>query len=124
MKQLFDYCFYRIALFYKKRMPFEDYITQGHTLLVSALGLYAIAMVNILLYLLEVRLTKEIIIIVLIPFCLIIYFNNRFFQNSEQLFEEKKIEFENERFKWFKGLLVFLFVMGSFVSMVFSYKLK
>ncbi len=38
MKQLFDYCFYRIALFYKKRMPFEDYIVQGHTLLVSALG--------------------------------------------------------------------------------------
>lgn len=124
MKQLFDYCFYRIALFYKKRMPFEDYITQGHTLLVSALGLYAIAMVNILLYLLEVRLTKEIIIIVLIPFCLIIYFNNRFFPNSEQLFEEKKIEYENERFKWFKGLLVFMFIMGSFVSMVFSYKLK
>ena len=27
MKQLFDYCFYRIALFYKKRMPFEDYKT-------------------------------------------------------------------------------------------------
>lgn len=124
MKQLFDYCFYRIALFYKKRMPFEDYITQGHTLLVSALGLYAIAMVNILLLLLGIRLTKEILILVLMPFCIIIFFNNRFFPKSEQLFEEKKIEYENERFKWFKGLLVFMFIMGSFVSMVFSYKLK
>ena len=52
MKQLFDYCFYRIALFYKKRMPFEDFITQGHTLLISALGLYTIAIVNVLLKLL------------------------------------------------------------------------
>ena len=87
MKQLFDYCFYRIALFYKKRMPFEDYITQGHTLLVSALGLYTIAMVNILLHLLGIKLTKEIIILVLIPFCIIIFFNNRFFPNSEKIFE-------------------------------------
>lgn len=124
MKQLFDYCFYRIALFYKKRMPFEDYITQGHTLLVSALGLYAIAMVNILLHLLGIKLTKEMIILVLIPFCIIIFFNNRFFSNSEQLFEEKKKKYKNERCKWLKGMLVFLFVMGSFVSMVFSYKLK
>ncbi|MBR4148079.1 MAG: hypothetical protein IKU00_09385 [Bacteroidales bacterium] len=124
MKQLFDYCFYRIALFYKKRMPFEDFITQGHTLLISALGLYTIAIVNVLLKLLGIKLTKEIIILVLIPFCIIVFFNNRFFPNSEQLFEEKKKKYKNERCKWFKGFLVFLFVMGSFVSMVFSYKLK
>ena len=124
MKQLFDYCFYRIALFYKKRMPFEDFITQGHTLLISALGLYTIAIVNVLLKLLGIKLTKEIIILVVIPFCIIVFFNNRFFPNSEQLFEEKKKKYKNERCKWFKGFLVFLFVMGSFVSMVFSYKLK
>lgn len=123
MKQLFDYCFYRIALFYKKRMPFEDFITQGHTLLVSALGLYTIAIVNILLHLLGIKLTKEIIILVLIPFCIIIFFNNRLFPSSEQLFEEKKNKHKNERCKWLKGILVFLFVMGSFASMVFSYKL-
>ena len=111
-------------MFYKKRMPFEDFITQGHTLLISALGLYTIAIVNVLLKLLGIKLTKEIIILVLIPFCIIVFFNNRFFPNSEQLFEEKKKKYKNERCKWFKGFLVFLFVMGSFVSMVFSYKLK
>lgn len=124
MKQLFDYCFYRIALFYKKRMPLEDYITQGHTLLVSALGLYAIAIVNILLHLLGIKLTKEIIILVLIPFCIIIFFNTRFFPNSEQLFKEKKNKYKNERCRWFKGVLVFLFLVGSFVSMIISYRIN
>lgn len=124
MKRLFDYCFFRIALFYKKRMPFEDYITQGHTLLVSALGLYAIALVNILLHLLGIKLTKEIIFLVLIPFCIIIFFNNRFFPNSEQLFEEKRKNYNNERCKWFKGMLVFLFLVGSVVSMITSYRIK
>lgn len=124
MKRLFDYCFFRIALFYKKRMPFEDYITQGHTLLVSALGLYAIALVNILLHLLGIKLTKEIIFLVLIPFFIIIFFNNRFFPNSEQLFEEKRKNYNNERCKWFKGMLVFLFLVGSVVSMITSYRIK
>lgn len=124
MKNLFDYCFYRIALFYKKRMPFEDYITQGHTLLVSAFCLFAIAVVNILLHQLRLALTKEIIILILIPFCIIIFFNHRCFPNSEQLFEEKKNKYKNERYKWFKGLLVLLFLVGSFVSMILSYRIK
>ncbi len=124
MKQLFDYCFYRIALFYKKRMPFEDYIVQGHTLLVSALGFYAIALTNILLHLLGIELTKEIIVFILVPFCIIVFFNNRIFPNSEKLFKDKEKEYENERYKWFKGLLVFLFVMGSFICMVLSYRIR
>ena len=120
MKRLFEYCFYRIALFYKKHLPFEDYITQGHTLLISALGFYAIALVNIMLHLFGIELSKGMIFIIIIPFCILIMFNNRFFQKSEQLFEEKSNELSNERFKWIKGLLVFLFVLGSFASMILS----
>ena len=121
MKQLFDYCFYRIALFYKNRMPFEDYITQGHTLLISVLGFYAIALTNLLLHIFGIKLSKELLIVIIIPFFIVIFLNNRFFPNSGQLFEKKKKEYENERCKWCKGLLVFLSVLGSFVSMVFSY---
>lgn len=124
MKRLFDYCFYRIALFYKKRLPLEDYITQGHTLLVTALGFYAIALANILLHQLGIALTKEIIIIIFIPFGILIFFNDRFFPNSEALFEEKQIEYEEERLKWLKGLLVIIFLVGSLVSMILSYRIK
>lgn len=121
MKRLFDYCFYRIALFYKKHLPFENYITQGHALLITAFGFYAIALANIFLHLFDLRMSKTILIVIIIPFCVLICFNHGVFPKSDELFEEKKKTLENERFRWFKGLLVLLFVLGSFVSMVFSY---
>ena len=124
MKCLFNYCFYRIALFYKKRMPLEDYITQGHTVLVSAICFYCIALLNIVLFFVGYKLTKEIVIVLLIPFCIIILLNAQVFPNSKQLFEKMEKELGRERFHWFKGLLVFLFVIGSFASMFFVSYLK
>lgn len=121
MKKLFDYCFYRIALFYKKLVPWGRYISQGHTLLITAFGFYAIAVANILLHLFGFELTKELLIIIIIPFGIIIFINDSVFPNSDRLFMEKKKEYENERFKWFKGLLVFIFIIGSFISMCLSY---
>ena len=121
MKRLFNYCFYRIALFYKKHLPFEDYITQGHTLLISILGFYIIALSNIILHLLGIVLSKQILIVILIPFCIVIVLNNRIFHNSEQLFSEMKKDFENEQLKWIKGGVVFLFVLGSIISLFFSF---
>lgn len=79
MKQLFDYCFYRIALFYKNHLPLEDYITQGHTLLVSAIGFYTIALADMLLFLLGINLSKPLVMIIIAPFCIIVFFNNHLF---------------------------------------------
>ena len=124
MKRLFNYCFYRIALFYKTHLPLERYITQGHTVIISALGFYAIALVNVLLYFFGVEMSKELVILIIIPFCVLIFFNSRFFPNSEELFKEQQKKYKNEKARWIKGLLVFLFLIGSFVSMVFSYMMQ
>lgn len=124
MKKLFNYCFYRIALFYKNRLPLEDYITQGHTVLISAIGFYTIALTNVLLFFCGKQLTKGIVAIIIIPFCIIVLFNNTIFPNSKQLFEEKKEEFKQEKYKWFKGFLVLLFVLGSVISMFLVIYLK
>lgn len=124
MKRLFNYCFYRIALFYKKHLPLEDFITQGHTVLISALAFYAIALVNVLLCFFEVELSKELVILIIIPFCVLVFFNSHFFPNSEELFKEQQKKYKNEKARWIKGLLVFLFLIGSFVSMVFSYMMQ
>lgn len=117
MKQLFDYCFYRIAMFYKKHMPWEDYITQGHTLLISVFCFYAISLLNLLLYIHAIKITKLMMFLIILPFCIIVFFNCRIFPNSQQLFEKQKKQHENERLKWIKGFFVFLFVLGSVVSL-------
>ena len=121
MKRLFNYCFYRIALFYKKHLPFEDYISQGHTLLISTLGFYTIALTNIILHLFGIILSKKILIVILIPFGIIIFLNDYIFPNSEQLFDGMIKEFENEQLKWIKGGLIFLFVFGSIISLFISF---
>lgn len=70
------------------------------------------------------QLTKGIVAIIIIPFCIIVLFNNTIFPNSKQLFEEKKEEFKQEKYKWFKGFLVLLFVLGSVISMFLVIYLK
>lgn len=105
-------------------MPLEDYITQGHTLLISALGLYTVALVNLLLYIYEINISKIIVILTILPFCIIIFFNDRIFLNSQQLFEKQKKRYENERLGWIKGLLVLIFVLGSVVSLFLVSYLK
>jgi hypothetical protein len=125
MKRLIDYCFYRIASFYKKFSLWDSYVAQGQTLLVTALGFYTIALVNILLRQFGIAMTKEIIIIIFIllgiPLFFSKYFNNHF---SEQLLEELQSKYEEERLKWLKGVLVFLFLIGSLVFMILSYYIK
>ena len=124
IKRLFDYCFYRIALFYKNHLPLEDYITQGHTLLVSAIGFYTIALADTLLFLLGIKLSILLVMIIIAPFCVVVLFNKHFFPNSQQLFQEKQREYDNERCKWLKGSLVFLFLLGSVGCMLLVLFLK
>ena len=69
-------------------------------------------------------MSKELVILIIIPFCVLIFFNSRFFPNSEELFKEQQKKYKNEKARWIKGLLVFLFLIGSFVSMVFSYMMQ
>ena len=43
---------------------------------------------------------------------------------GRELFKEQQKKNKNEKAGWIKGLLVFLFLIGSIVSMVFSYVLQ
>lgn len=122
MKNLFDYCFYRIALFYNKRLPLENHIRQGRSVLIIALSFYLLSITELVLFFFfNLNITKAIAIVILVPSCLILFFIEKTFPNSELLFEEKSKEYQNERHKWLKGLLVFLFVVFSFFSMFIVY---
>ena len=122
MKKIFDYCFYRIALFYNKRLPLENHIRQGLSVLIIALSFYLLSITELVLFFFfNLNITKAIAIVILVPSCLILFFIEKAFPNSELLYKEKVEHYRNEKFKWIKGFLVFLFVFLSFFSMFAVY---
>ena len=120
MKNVFDYFFYRIALFYKKRMPLEDYIHQGHAIIIIALAFYFMSFLDIVLFYLGYDLSIPIIVALYIPFGIIVFFSERFFPESEKLLDELKCKYKNERLFWLKGLAVFFFLVFSLVLYIWT----
>lgn len=115
MKNIFNYLFYRTASFYKKRMPFEDYIHQGHAILIFAFAFYFMSFLDVVLYYHGYDLSIPMILALYIPFGIIVFFSERFFPNSDKLFEELSFKFKNEKMSWLKGLVVFFFLLFSLV---------
>lgn len=118
MKKLFNYCFYRIAFFYKRHLPFEDYLGQGIFLQLFADFLYIATLIALILELMGIKFTKEIAIILLIPYVIVTIFMNRLFPNQEELFEEMSIKYQHEKGRWIKGLLIFLYLIMSIASYI------
>lgn len=121
MKKLFDYCFYRIALFYKKRLPLENYIRQGHSVLIIAIAFYLLSITVLVLSYFNLNVNIAIAMVLLVPSCFILFFIEKIFPNSQLLFEEKSKQYQNEKHKWLKGSLIFLFLIFSFFSMFIVY---
>ena len=115
MKKLFNYCFYRIALFYRRHIPLEDYLGQGVFLQIFAILLYFLTLLELVLRLYGLRLTKGIAIIFLVPFVILTIMINHFFPRKEELFNELSLKYQHEKHKWIKGLCVFLYIIMSLV---------
>lgn len=127
MKNIFDYFFYRIALFYKKRMPLEDYIHQGHAIIIIALAFYFMSSLDIVLFYHGYDLSIPMILALYIPFGLIVFFSERFFPNSDKLFEELSCKFKDEKMSWLKGLVVSFFLVFSlvfYIWVLFHFKIS
>lgn len=116
MKTLFNYFFYRIALFYKKHIPFEDYLGQGVFLQLFSIFLNILTILDLFLINYGLKLTKEVAIIFLIPFAILTVFIHRLFPNREQLFNDLSIKYLYEKMRWIKGLFVFLYILISLVA--------
>lgn len=115
MKKLFNYCFYRIALFYKRHIPLEDYLGQGIFLQIFAILLYILTLLELVLRFYGLKLTTGIAIIFLVPFVILTIMINRIFPRKEELFNELSLKYQYEKHKWIKGLCVCLYIIMSFV---------
>lgn len=118
MKELFNYCVYRIAYAYKK-MKMHDYIGQGYFLMFFAFTGYLLALTQFVLFQFGQGLNKLIIILFCIPLTLEVIFFSKLFPNSEKIYNECDSKYRNEKFRWLKGFLVFLFLVMSLVSYIF-----
>ena len=117
MKELFNYCVYRIAYTYKK-MKMHDYIGQGYFLMFFAFTGYLLALTQFVLFQFGAGLNKLLIVLFCIPLFIEVLFFTKLFPNSEKVYNECDSKYRNEKFRWLKGFLVFLFLVMSLVSYI------
>lgn len=113
MKDLFYYSVYKIAKFYKKTQWALDYVAQGYFILFFAFTCYLLSIIRVLLYLFNINFSKICIIIASIPLIIEILFFNQLFPNAQDKYNMYEKNLINEKNRWFKGLLVFLFLLLS-----------
>ena len=119
MKRLFDYCVYRIANVYRK-MGMRDYLAQGYFIMFFALTCYLLTTAYIVLYLFNIKMNETIILVLYTPLIVEIIFYHRLFPNSEAVFGKLERETAHEKHRWFKGLLVVVFLLLSLTSYVIA----
>jgi putative effector of murein hydrolase len=117
MKALFHYCVYRIAYTYKK-LWMKDYIGQGYFLMFFAFTCYALAFTVFFLSLFDMKVNKTIAIVFCIPIAIEVLFIDRIFPKNRVVYREYNKKYRHEKFRWIKGLLVFLFVALAFPSFI------
>ena len=117
MKSLFNYCVYRIAYTYKKLLM-RDYIGQGYFLMFFAFTCYALAFTVFLLSLFDMKINKTIGLVFCLPTIIEVMFIDRIFPNKKNVYREYNKKYRHEKFRWTKGLLVFLFVALAFPSFI------
>ena len=97
----------------------RDYVAQGYFILFFALTCYLLSITQIALYAFDMKLGTETILLFCIPLIIEIVTFNRLFPNAQVNYEIYENERKNEKHKWFKGLLIFLFLTFSLISFVF-----
>ena len=118
VKNLFYYCTYRIAKFYKKTKWALDYVAQGYFLMFFAFTGYFLAILHLVLFLFDTKMDKTIIVIACVPLIIEIIFFDKLFPNAQNKYIEFEKNLLNEKNKWFKGLLVLLFLLLSLTSYI------
>ncbi len=119
MRTFFDYCYYRISKAYRS-LSEKSFCDWGFGVLATTLGFYALMITTFILHLFNCKLNREIIIIVLVPFILIDGIFSFFYDNKKKIDKYEKLEkrYSNDCNRIIKGLIAFLFVIGSLFSYI------
>lgn len=124
MKNILDYIYYRIAKFYKNTFGIEDApgcllihscYSWGLLVLVTTLISYVLAIETVVLWEFGIKTNTVLIIITILPFGLFCIFAERFLGDLKTRYKLLDKKHKNDKFSFFKGLGVFVFVCSSFV---------
>lgn len=117
MKQLFDYCYYRIAKTYRAMDP-NNYCDWGYWILFASFGFIILSMLTFLLHAFDKELNLKIIYFIAILVFIVDAFFSICISDKAKLAKFNRLEarYKNEGFRHLKGWLVFLYVIGSVAS--------
>ena len=79
---------------------------------------YSLAILHYVLFLFDIKLNKTMIVIACIPLIFEIVLFRKLFPTAQATYNKYEKDMKNEKNKWLKGLLVFLFLLTSLISYV------
>lgn len=129
--KFFAYIYYRLVGFYKNTFGIDDspgFLIQscyswGLLILISSVCFYLLSVECIMLCYLGIKMSKEIVLLTIIPFALFHIFADLWLGDEKKLYNKLCKTYENERLKWFKGIMVLLFVLLSIPCYMFTFYL-
>ncbi len=118
MKRVFNYCVYRLANGYEKSGD-SNPIIMAYGLLLTALGGYAVALINLVFYYLHIPMDTTKIICIMVPFYVIdgiLCFSG----NIDKRYQTWKKQYKGEVHKKRNGYFIGLFLAFSLISLIVS----
>jgi uncharacterized membrane-anchored protein len=109
MKNLFDYCYYRISKAYRF-WDEKDYWLGGRSVLFTCFSSHFLCLLAFVFSLFGKKFNSTIIILIVVCFFVL----SLFFYHKRKYVELEK-QYKNEKHSKLKGWLVFLYVIGSLV---------
>jgi uncharacterized membrane protein len=115
LKELFDYCVYRIAYTLKRETGYPLYMDSANFAMCMAITAYALALLHLVLYLFQVKVRFGYSLVAFLSISLVLHFITYKGVVDEETMFRKYLK-HKEKNRWRKGLFVFLFLLFSWVS--------
>lgn len=119
--KIFIYIYYRLVSFYKKTFGIEEspgFLIQscyswGLLVLLTSVCLYLLSVECIILSHLGIRMNKTCVLLTMLPFAFFHIFSDLWLGDDKKTYKQLCKTYENEKLKWLKGIMVFLFIILS-----------
>lgn len=129
----FKYIYYRLVKFYNKVFDIKESphflidscYSWGLLILLNAICFYLLSIETIVLWGVGIKMNKAFVLITFLPFIILHVFSREIFGNEENNYKELCHRFETDKYEWFKGLCVLLFVslaIPCYITMIFLCK--
>ena len=121
MKNMFQYVYYRLVIFYKNSFGIKDspgFLIQscydwGSQVLNAVICFYLLAIETLFLWVFGMKMKIAFVLITMLPFFFLHVFSEMIFGDEVKRFESLELKYKNDKLRVLKGVLIAMFSLLS-----------